>query len=237
MKHLKKISFFFILLVGILFYSCNKESANNKPVDKTTSEVRGTGNCQPNPNNYPSLNCVQGVFVNNILLPQYPNCYISISVPYMTCPSANSTFIEIGQISITGSGCSGVNQYVADLNAAQANGTLHQFNNAILAQIYAIITPAILALQAPIITNSLIVKYVLAQCTKTYLVEVYVGEFSYYVPVTENCGTSCCSRTDQYAFINGKWTLQSSSLQEQTENCQSGIDNTCKSNCNIWREF
>lgn len=230
-----------MVIVTCLFYTCTKDSSETNNSNSgifIASESRSLDNCVPDFNE-PGWDCNDGVYTNNIGLPQYPNCYLSVSIPYRTCAFADNTNIELGKITITGSSCFGANQYSIELAAAAANGTLAQFNNDILAQIYGILTPLILTGQAQVITNSVSFNYVISQCTRTYLREVFKYPFSYFVPVTENCGTKCCSRKDEYEKVNGVWVLQSSEIQEQTENClpTPGFESPCSGSCSIWRDF
>lgn len=245
---MKNLSYFFSMLILFLFSSCNQEHEKDITTKVVTSNTRSLDNCMPDSSDYDFATCFSSNYITTVTVSAYPNCVLSIKVPSLFCYSTTTAILVLGNIEITSSSCSGTNQFEIDrLNAINSGTAAYQnFINPILAEIYGIITPNIIASQSSLTQTILNVEYVSAECVQTCLYEEYRGEFSYLNYIDINCGESCCKRTDLYQKENGIWVLKDIQYESNSTSCGNPVEscpNTtissteCYGRCDIWTDF
>ncbi|MBK7790496.1 MAG: hypothetical protein IPJ54_18475 [Saprospiraceae bacterium] len=245
---MKNLSYFFSMFIFLLFLSCTEEHEKDITAKVVISNSRSLDNCMPDSSDFDFATCTSSDYITTVTISDYPNCVLSIRVPRLLCYNTTTAFLVLGNIEITSSGCSGTNQFEIDrLNAINAGTTAYQnFINPILAEIYGIITPNIIASLSNLTQSVLFVEYVSAECVQTCLYEEYRGEFSYLNYIDINCGESCCKRTDLYQKENGIWVRKEIQYESNSTSCGNPVESCpnstissteCYGRCNIWTDF
>lgn len=231
-----------------LLPSCNQDQEKDVSTNEVISKTRSLNNCMPDSTDFDFATCFSSDYITTVTVSAYPNCVLSIKIPSLFCYSSTTAIFVLGNIEITSSSCSGTNQFEADrITAFNAGTTAYQsFINPIIAEIYSIITPNIIASLSSLTQTVLNVEYVSAQCVQTCMFEEFRGEFSYLKFIDINCGESCCKRTDLYQKENGIWVRKEIQYESNSNSCgnpvescpNTTISNTeCYGRCNIWTDF
>lgn len=190
----------------ILTYSCN--SIEPEPDQVGNSEVSvdyRDFDCDLNGGS----ECFDDSRKRPITLADYPSCefiitfYFEICVPFNT---NNGITVNVYDFKIEPVGCL---EYIDDFMAAEANGTINEFNYNNNVQIWPQVNNFVIDLinEQNLVSPIAIIQYSVAQCNAIcyQLVETKGGVV--LVQHKVNCGSECCQRSTTYtANAQGGWT-------------------------------